>query len=158
MVETVVSMGLPVAENLVIKKNRLTSENLPADAKRIAIVTGTHGDELEGQFVCYELNRRIQEHPEYLNGIVDIYPSFNPLGMDSIIRGIPMFDLDMNRIFPGYEEGPMAETVARKLVDDLAGADMCIDIHASNIYLKEMPQVRINEHTAEEDLMIIQSY
>ena len=104
MVETVVSMGLPVAEHLVIKKNRLKSEGLGENAKRIAIVTGTHGDELEGQFVCYELNRRIQEHPEYLNGIVDIYPSFNPLGMDSIIRGIPMFDLDMNRIFPGYED------------------------------------------------------
>ena len=150
MVETVVSMGLPVAENLVIKKNRIVSENLSADAKRIAIVTGTHGDELEGQFVCYELNRRIQEHPEFLNGIVDIYPSLNPLGMDSIIRGIPMFDLDMNRIFPGYEDGPMAETVARKLVDDLAGANMCIDIHASNIFLKEMPQVRINEQTADK--------
>ncbi len=147
MIETVVSMGLPVGERLVIKKNRITPENVNSDTKRIAIVTGTHGDELEGQFVCYELNRRIKEHPEYLQGIVDIYPSLNPLGMDSIIRGIPMFDLDMNRIFPGYEDGPMAETIVKYIVDDLKGADMCVDIHASNIYLKEMPQVRINEET-----------
>lgn len=150
MVETVVSMGLPVDERLEIKKNRLMPEETSDNMKRIGIVTGTHGDELEGQFVCYELNQRIQKHPEYLHGIVDIYPAFNPLGIDSITRGIPMFDLDMNRIFPGSEEGPMMETMVSRLMSDLKGADMCIDIHASNIYLEEMPQVRINEETADQ--------
>ena len=76
MVETVVSMGLPVDERLEIKKNRLMPEETSDNMKRIGIVTGTHGDELEGQFVCYELNQRIQKHPEYLHGIVDIYPAF----------------------------------------------------------------------------------
>ena len=150
MVETVVSMGLPVDERLEIKKNRLMPEETSDNMKRIGIVTGTHGDELEGQFVCYELNQRIQKHPEYLHGIVDIYPAFNPLGIDSITRGIPMFDLDMNRIFPGSEEGPMMETMVSRLMSDLKGADMCLDIHASNIYLEEMPQVRINEETADQ--------
>ena len=150
MVETVVSMGLPVDERLEIKKNRLMPEETSDNMKRIGIVTGTHGDELEGQFVCYELNQRIQKHPEYLHGIVDIYPAFNPLGIDSITWGIPMFDLDMNRIFPGSEEGPMMETMVSRLMSDLKGADMCIDIHASNIYLEEMPQVRINEETADQ--------
>ena len=150
MVETVVSMGLPVDERLEIKKNRLMPEETSDNMKRIGIVTGTHGDELEGQFVCYELNQRIQKHAEYLHGIVDIYPAFNPLGIDSITRGIPMFDLDMNRIFPGSEEGPMMETMVSRLMSDLKGADMCIDIHASNIYLEEMPQVRINEETADQ--------
>lgn len=143
-------MGLPVDERLEIKKNRLMPEEASDNMKRIGIVTGTHGDELEGQFVCYELNQRIQKHPEYLHGIVDIYPAFNPLGIDSITRGIPMFDLDMNRIFPGSEEGPMMETMVSRLMSDLKGADMCIDIHASNIYLEEMPQVRINEETADQ--------
>ena len=63
MVETVVSMGLPVDERLEIKKNRLMPEETSDNMKRIGIVTGTHGDELEGQFVCYELNQRIQKHP-----------------------------------------------------------------------------------------------
>ena len=60
-----------------------------------------------------------------------------------------MFDLDMNRIFPGNEEGPMMESVVYKLTEDLKGADLCVDIHASNIFLMELPQVRINEITAE---------
>ncbi len=118
-------------------------------AKRICIVTGIHGDELEGQYVCYELQRRIQEAPELLNGIVDIYPAINPLGIDSLTRGIPGFDLDMNRSFPGGADGTMEEYVASQVVEDLRGADLCIDIHASNIFLREIPQIRISEETCE---------
>ena len=150
MIETVVEVGLPVDENIIIKKNRLTN-NLSSDkTKRIAIVTGTHGDELEGQYVCYELIKRINENIDNLRGIVDIYPSLNPLGIDSITRGIPMFDLDMNRVFPGDESGALAEHIAGKVIQDLKGADMCIDIHSSNIFLREIPQVRINKDNAEE--------
>lgn len=149
MTETVVSMGLPVDENLQIRKNRIVPLHPTGEEKRIAVVTGTHGDELEGQFVCYELLRRIKAEQEKLKGIVDIYPALNPLGIDSITRGIPMFDLDMNRIFPGDKEGPMMESLTAQLMEDLKGADLCVDIHASNIFLMELPQVRINEITAE---------
>ena len=112
MIETVVSVGYPVDGTLHIKKNRLIPENgLSGGEKRISIVTGTHGDELEGQYVCYELQRRIREQPGCLHGIVDVYPALNPLGIDSITRGIPAFDLDMNRIFPGAENGSMPEYI-----------------------------------------------
>ena len=111
-------------------------------------MTGVHGDELEGQYVCFALAEILKGHPEYLEGIVDIYPAMNPLGIDSITRGIPAFDLDMNRVFPGNEDGSMTEHVAAKIIEDLSGADLCIDIHASNIFLTEIPQVRINELNA----------
>ena len=58
MIQVVASVGLPIDESLMIKKNRLVPENgLSGNEKRISIVTGTHGDELEGQYVCYELQR-----------------------------------------------------------------------------------------------------
>lgn len=144
MVKTIASISLPVLEKLEIKKQRLESDS-GGQKKRISIITGIHGDELEGQYVCFELSRRIGEHPEYLNGIVDLYPAMNPLGIDSITRGIPGFDLDMNRVFPGNEDGSMTEYVAAKIMEDLSGSNLCIDIHASNIFLTEIPQVRINE-------------
>ena len=150
MTETVVAMKLPVDESLRIRKNRVMPTHPTGEEKRIAVVTGTHGDELEGQFVCYELLRRLKAEPEGLKGIVDVYPALNPLGIDSITRGIPMFDLDMNRIFPGNDEGPMMESLVCGLTEDLKGADLCVDIHASNIFLMELPQVRINELTAEK--------
>lgn len=141
MIKTIVSSELPVGERLMIKKNVLTNGQ---GRKRICIVTGTHGDELEGQMVCYEICRLIQQKPDLLDGRVEVYPALNPLGIDTIQRGIPNFDLDMNRIFPGDKHGTMAEQAAYTIVEDLRGADLVIDIHSSNLYLRETPQVRIN--------------
>lgn len=152
MVKTIASVGLPVDEVLKIKKNRLAPEKHTRGRKRISIVTGIHGDELEGQYVCFELQRRIEAEREKLTGIVDIYPAMNPLGIDSITRGIPAFDLDMNRLFPGHIDGNMTEYLAAGIIKDVSGSDCVIDIHASNIYLTEIPQIRINE-LHEETLM-----
>ena len=52
MIETIASVGLPVDETLKIKKNRLEPED-GGNGRRISIVTGIHGDELEGQYVCF---------------------------------------------------------------------------------------------------------
>ncbi len=145
MIETIASVGLPVDEVLRIKKNRLTPLEGKEGMPRISIVTGIHGDELEGQYICYELQRRIRENKECLKGIVDVYPAMNPLGIDSITRGIPAFDLDMNRLFPGDTSGNMTEYLAAEIIQDVAGSDCVLDIHASNIYLTEIPQIRINE-------------
>ncbi|MGN0406593.1 MAG: succinylglutamate desuccinylase/aspartoacylase family protein, partial [Bariatricus sp.] len=51
----------------------------------------------------------------------------------------------MNRIFPGRSDGDMNEYLASDIIHDLEGSDLCLDIHASNIYLTEVPQIRINE-------------
>ena len=144
-IETVCSVKLPIGETLEIKRNRLAPAGGAEGKKRISIVTGIHGDELEGQYICYEVARRIKEQPELLSGVVDIYPAMNPLGIDSMTRGIPGFDLDMNRIFPGTKNGAMTEYVANEIIKSLSGSDLCVDIHASNIYLTEIPQIRINE-------------
>ncbi|MCM1288202.1 MAG: M14 family metallopeptidase [Clostridium sp.] len=145
MIETIAKAELPVDELLEIKKNRIVPLNGISNGKRICVVTGIHGDELEGQYVCYEVNRRIRENIEYLKGTVDIYPALNPFGIDSITRGIPAFDLDMNRLFPGNSDGDMNEHIAAQIIEDMVGADICVDIHASNIFLTEVPQIRINE-------------
>ncbi len=145
-VKTVVSEDLPVAEKLKINKLVIGNGNGP----RVCIVTGIHGDELEGQYVCYEMARRLKASADKVNGSVEIWPAINPLGVDSVCRGIPTFDLDMNRIFPGVDDGHMVERVAHQVVNDLSGADMVVDIHSSNVFLYEMPQARISRMTAEK--------
>ncbi|GLB31929.1 hypothetical protein LAD12857_38520 [Lacrimispora amygdalina] len=150
MIKTVASVGLPVGESWNIYKNRLEPETVTGKEKRISIVTGVHGDELEGQFVCYEINRILRENREFLKGIVDIYPALNPLGIDSITRGLPGYDIDMNRIFPGDEEGAVSEHIASEIMSDISGSDFCVDLHASNIFLREIPQVRMSEAYAEK--------
>lgn len=144
MIETVSSYQLPVGERLVIYKNRILPPEGNPTVGRISIVSGTHGDELEGQFVCYEVIRIIKENIEYLNGIVDVYPAVNPLGVDSASRLLPKLNLDMNRMFPGNPNGTMLDKVAARIVDDIMGSDVCVDVHASDTLVREMPQVRIS--------------
>lgn len=146
MIKTVTQSALAVNEQLKIRKHCITGGK---GKKRVCIVTGTHGDELEGQYICYTLGKYLQDNLDKLNGTVEIYPALNPLGIDSITRGIPGYDIDMNRTFPGSENGIMIERIAHEIVEDIAGADICIDIHASNIFLREIPQIRMSVPTAE---------
>lgn len=144
-VQIVSSTKLQVDETLRIKRSRYSPEVNSDGLPRLCIVTGIHGDELEGQYMVYELARRMSLEPHKLKGIVDLYPGMNPLGIDSITRSVPGYDLDMNRIFPGRIGNTMIETVAANIVDSLLGADLVLDYHASNAFLFELPQARIAE-------------
>ncbi len=148
MMEEVFSIELPVGERLIIRKNRITGK-LPSQ-KRFAIVTGVHGDEFEGQYICYEIARRLNARLDQLAGTVDIYPALNPLGLDIAERNVPGLDMDLNRMFPGREDGTTMERAAAAIIRDLAGADMCLDVHASDIFVKELPQVRVSEEFADK--------
>ena len=143
MIENIVTVKLNVDEELTIKKNTLRGVNAE-NGKRIAIVTGIHGDELEGQYICYQLVKKITANMANLTGTIEIYPAVNPLGMESVSRAFPMTGLDMNRVFPGSNIGSISENIAKKLVEDIKGADMCVDIHSSNIFIREIPQVRLS--------------
>ena len=150
MIERIVEMELPAGEKLIIEKNRIQGERLRPDAARLAIVTGSHGDELEGQYICYETARRLKEGLQFLSGTVDIYPALNPLGIDVVQRTSPLGNVDMNRVFPGSPDGTLLEQAAARIVEDLEGADLCLDIHASDVFVREIPQVRLSEDFAEK--------
>ena len=147
MMEEVFSIELPVGERLLIKKNVIAGRE--PESKRLTLVTGIHGDEFEGQYICYEVARRLKQDLSLLKGTVEIYPALNPLGLDVAQRNIPKVNMDMNRMFSGRENGTPFERVAAAIVGDLAGADMCLDVHASDIFVKEIPQVRVSEEFAE---------
>ena len=133
-----------------IKKNRLTPETLTGKEKRICIVSGIFGDELQGQYVCYELLRRIKEDFKSLTGIIDVYPSLNPLGLEARTREIPGPELEMNGLFPGSPSGVMGEYAAFCVFEDIRGADFCLDVHGSNMFLHEILQIRMNDDCVEE--------
>ena len=51
----------------------------------------------------------------------------------------------MNRLFPGNDNGDMNEYIAAEIMKDMEGTALVFDIHASNIFLTEVPQIRVNE-------------
>ena len=149
MIEILEEYELPIGEKYRLIRNRLTSSSEINSPGRLSIVSGTHGDELEGQYVCYEVARRIAENPECLMGVVDIYPALNPFGIDMASKTNPLYRRDMNRTFPGDEKGTLVDRMAHAVIDSIVGSDLCLDIHASDIFVREIPQVRMSEEFAE---------
>lgn len=147
--DTILSLALPYRERLEIRRTVFDGE---AGGPKVAVVAGVHGDELEGLYLCHRLAASLEalarERPGALRGRVELLPALNPLGIDTIQRSVPVFDTDLNRVFPGHREGMPPQRMAEAVMRALEGAALVIDVHASNIFLREIPQVRINRDFA----------
>jgi uncharacterized protein len=114
------SSELPVGETLSIKRTRFESEDSNnKKKKRISIVSGIHGDELEGQLAIYLLAKWLNENGDKLRGNVDIYPAVNALGVDTITRGFPIYEVDLNRSFPGGKNDFLPGQIVYALTQDI---------------------------------------
>jgi len=147
--DSVVSLALPYRERLQVRRTSFVGHG---GGPRVAVIAGIHGDELEGLYVCHRLAEWLEQlgetHPHALRGRVDLIPAINPLGIDTLERFVPVFDADLNRNFPGDTEGLLPQRIAAGTMAALQGAALVIDIHASNVFLREIPQVRINQDFA----------
>ena len=149
MIETVMTAQMPVGLPIKIKKNRLEPDTIQENMPRLSIVAGVHGDELQGQYICYELIRRIKEERENLKGIVDVYPCVAPMALEIRKRNAPGA-LDMNAMFPGSHHGHTIEYMAAEVIEVLKCSDFCIDIHSSDIFIRELPQIRVPENAGKK--------
>jgi uncharacterized protein len=118
--------------------------------KRISFVAGLHGDELEGVYLCHRLIetlRQLQDtRPLAFRGDVHVYPAVNSQALGCTSRLSPFFRNDMNRQMGDPDGSSVTARLATALLDDLqAVSDIVVDFHASNLHLKELPQIRIIE-------------
>lgn len=146
-VSAVASISMPIGEKWTVNRCRY---NAGGGAGRLCIATGIHGDEMMGQLIVYDVARRIMDAPEHLRGTVDIYPMLNPLGLDIGERMVPSGTrLDMNRAFPGQADGTALESMCHHIMQDMLGADLVLDIHASTQQKTELYEVRITAPAAD---------
>jgi hypothetical protein len=99
-----------------------------------------HGDEING----VEIIRRILSlsHLKRLKGTILAVPVVNVYGFNAHIRYLPD-RRDLNRCFPGQEEGSMAGRVAHIFMSEVvARADVGIDLHTAAIHRDNFPQIR----------------
>jgi uncharacterized protein len=147
--DSILTLELPYRERLALRRTVFYGGHGP----KVAVLAGVHGDELEGLYVCHRLAVWLQDlaaaRPEALLGQVELFPAMNPLGLDTLKRLVPVYETDLNRNFPGYAEGPLPQRIAEAAMRHLRDAALVIDIHASNIFLREIPQVRINQTFAD---------
>ena len=132
----------------ILKQSFPSSRKRPV--KRVAFIAGLHGNELEGVYICHLLTKHLKElqrtQPKAFLGEIHIYPAVNPQATASGTRLWPFLSIDFNRQFGGSEGNSPATKCAEELINDLkSSADIVIDFHASNLHLKETPQLRITE-------------
>ena len=101
---------------------------------------GIHGDEPEGILTCSLLRKAID--PKELSGSIVLVPVINVPAMEAAERGNPLdtFSYDINRIYPGRENGYLSERIANINMEWMVKfADMEISIHSggSHSYLAE---------------------
>jgi len=152
--QTLLSRASPLGSSLNIVKQTFPAHR-GKPVQRVSFVSGLHGDELEGLYLCHRLIqalRHIQEtQPETFKGEVHIYPAANPQALNHGTRLWPFYGSDMNRMMGPHLGSSIPVQMSQEIFKNLTdSSDLVVDIHASNLHLKELPQIRIIEEFSEE--------
>ena len=116
-------------------------------AKTIAIVGAMRGDEVQQQYICAQLVNRLTAI-ERQGGIVKgksilVIPSCNPFSMNVSRRFWAMDNTDINRMFPGYDEGETTQRIAAAVFAVLNGFEYGIQLASYYVPGDFIPHVRI---------------
>ncbi|MDB4743875.1 succinylglutamate desuccinylase/aspartoacylase family protein, partial [Planctomicrobium sp.] len=104
----------------------------------VLILGGNHGDEYQGQIAAMKLARELT--PEMVTGRVILIPSLNFPAAQAATRLSPLDGMNMNRAFPGEEEGSVTSQIAHYLTTVLfALSDVVIDIHSGGRSMEFVP-------------------
>ncbi len=116
----------------------------------LAVTAALHGDEING----IEIIRRLLESRRFnrLRGTLVTVPVVNVYGFLSGSRYLPD-RRDLNRSFPGSRRGSMASRLANLFLNDvLKNATHVIDLHTGAAGRDNLPQIRYDFKSANEDI------
>ncbi len=152
--QTLFSRNSPLGAPLKIVRQTFSAHQ-GKPARRLSFVSGLHGDEMEGLYLCHRLIQALRQikdtRPEEFLGEVHVYPAVNPPALNNGSRLWPLYGTDMNRMMGPHPDKSLPVQLAQEVFDDIREhSDMAVDIHASNLHLKELPQIRIIEEFSEE--------
>jgi len=145
--ETIFPIRTPLGTPIQITRQSFTGRR---GNPRVSFLAGLHGDELEGVYLCHRLIQYLRglqaREPEALRGTVHIYPAVNPQALGAATRLSPFFASDMNRQLGDKNGHSLPAQACQKLLDSLRNSSDCVvDLHASNLHLRELAQIRIIE-------------
>lgn len=113
------------------------------DGPCLLLVSGIHGDELNGVEIIRELIS--QKFTKPTAGMVISIPTVNIFGFIKQTREFPD-GKDLNRMFPGSEKGSLASIFAHHLMTEIIPhADYCIDFHTGGARRFNSSQIRISK-------------
>ncbi|MCM8557629.1 succinylglutamate desuccinylase/aspartoacylase family protein [Sphingomicrobium sediminis] len=108
----------------------------------LLISAAVHGDEISGIEVVRRILAKVKARK--LRGTLICVPIVNPYGFVAWSRYLPD-RRDLNRSFPGREDGSLASRIAYMFRTRLMRrADFAIDLHSAAIHRYNLPQVRVS--------------
>lgn len=115
--------------------------------KTVAIVGPMRGDEVQQQYICSQIVRELQAI-ESAGGIADgksilVIPSCNPFSMNVGRRFWAMDGTDINRMFPGYDQGETTQRIASAIFKHLEGFRYGLQLASFYVPGEFVPQVRM---------------
>lgn len=117
------------------------------DGPTVFVSAAVHGDELNG----IEIVRRLLRLKSFrlTAGTLILVPMVNVYGVLNQSRYMPD-RRDLNRSFPGSENGSLAGIVAHTFLNEIVShCDYGIDLHTGAIHRSNLPQIRANLDDAE---------
>lgn len=109
-------------------KTELEVFEFGSGSPEILITGGVHGGEATGIYVAQKLIEYLDTN-DLLKGKVTIIPICNPSAYRRKERTSPYDNLDMNRIFPGDEDGSITQRTASEIWNIAKETDYLIDLH-----------------------------
>ncbi|MEF2072700.1 succinylglutamate desuccinylase/aspartoacylase family protein [Consotaella aegiceratis] len=102
------------------------------------LTAGTHGDEYEGQIALRRVMRALSQTK--VAGRVIVLPALNLPAVVAGKRNSPLDDGNLNRLFPGSEDGTVTARIAHYVTEVLFSmADYVLDLHSGGSSLDYMP-------------------
>ncbi|WP_417884722.1 succinylglutamate desuccinylase/aspartoacylase family protein [Zunongwangia sp.] len=109
----------------------------------VLITAGIHGDEINGVEIVRQLISKGINKPD--RGTVICVPVVNVFGFLNMMREFPD-GRDLNRMFPGTKNGPLASRFAYQFKERLLPiADFCLDFHTGGASRFNAAQIRVKK-------------
>ena len=119
------------------------------------LLSGTHGDEYEGQVTLSKLIHQLE--PKDIQGRLIILPMLNFPAAKAGLRTSPIDELNLNRVYPGDPEGTPTLVIAHYVENVLMPmADYGLDLHSGGSSLHYIPSTVGALETDEDRLGEIQ--
>lgn len=108
------------------------------EGPRILLMSGTHGDEYEGQVALARLAQSL--NPDAVRGQILILPMANYPAAKAGLRVSSLDGENLNRIFPGDPAGTPSQMIAHFIETELfSRVDVVLDLHSGGSSLNYLP-------------------
>ncbi|KMP12736.1 hypothetical protein UR09_00160 [Candidatus Nitromaritima sp. SCGC AAA799-A02] len=144
MKETLLVISSPLGPSTELSKFSWKGTN-PREC--VSIVSGIHGNQLNGIYLCSRLIRFLDAvaegaEPDYqLKGKIQVIPAVNLNALRAGTRLWSFDDLDMDLAFPGNAQGELSEQVANAVTQHTADSHYGIVLHNAADHYEDAPHL-----------------